>query len=109
MTPKKGLVCRNPVVDFAGRSGSNTTPQDRFERLIELPPSAKLVYRVLTDESPMTQQQVRTDALLPARTTRDALMKLKEENLIEERLYLPDARKRLYAPLEVVRPDDVTE
>ncbi len=109
MTSKRELVCRNPVVVFAGRSGSNTSPQDRFERLVELPPSAKLVYRVLTDDAPMTQQQVRTDALLPARTTRDALQKLKDENLVEERLYLPDARKRLYAPLEVVRPDDMTE
>ncbi|EFW93472.1 hypothetical protein ZOD2009_03637 [Haladaptatus paucihalophilus DX253] len=97
------------MVVFAGHSGSNTTPQERFERLIELPPSAKLVYRVLTEDAPMTQQQVRTDALLPARTTRDALMKLKDENLVEERLYLPDARKRLYAPLEVERPDDETE
>ena len=109
MISKVEPVCRTPVVDFAGPSGSNTTPQDRFERLIELPPSAKLVYRVLTDNAPMTQQQVRTDALLPARTTRDALMKLKQQNLVEERLYLPDARKRLYAPLEVVRPENVTE
>ncbi len=94
------------MVAFAGRSGSNTTPQERFERLLELPPSAKLVYRVLQDDAPQTQRQVRDDALLPARTTRDALTKLKEHELVEERLYAPDARKRLYAPLPVRRPDD---
>jgi hypothetical protein len=97
------------VVVFAGHSGSNSTPYERFERLIELPPSAKLVYRVLEEDAPMTQKQVRNEALLPARTTRDALMKLKDENLIEERLYLPDARKRLYAPLEIERSDDTME
>ncbi|WP_227376873.1 hypothetical protein [Haladaptatus halobius] len=96
------------MVAFAGRSGSETTPQQRFKRLLELPPSAKLVYRVLEDDAPLTQRQVREDALLPARTTRDALTKLKEQDLVEERLYVPDARKRLYAPLPVARPDDAT-
>ncbi|WP_227357040.1 hypothetical protein [Haladaptatus salinisoli] len=96
------------MVAFAGRSGSETTPQQRFERLLELPPSAKLVYRVLEDDAPLTQRQVREDALLPARTTRDALTKLKERDIVEERLYVPDARKRLYAPLPVARPDDAT-
>nr|WP_255666310.1 hypothetical protein [Haladaptatus sp. DYF46] len=74
-----------------------------------MPPSAKLVFRVLEEDAPMTQKGVRNEALLPARTTRDALLKLKDGNLIEERLYLPDARKRLYAPLEVKRPDDAME
>ncbi|MFB9807944.1 hypothetical protein ACFFQF_26350 [Haladaptatus pallidirubidus] len=64
------MECRKPVVAFAGRSGNNTTPQERFERLLELPPSAKLVYRVLQENAPQTQRQVRKEALLPARTTR---------------------------------------
>ncbi|WP_266080118.1 hypothetical protein [Haladaptatus caseinilyticus] len=100
------MECRTPVVVFAGRSGSNTSQEKRFERLLELPPSAKLVYRVLQEDAPKTQRQVRDEALLPARTTRDALTKLKENDLVEERLYVPDARKRLYAPLPITRPDD---
>ncbi|SIR81990.1 hypothetical protein SAMN05421858_3945 [Haladaptatus litoreus] len=97
------------MVVFAGCSGSNTTPEERFERLLELPPSAKLVYRVLQENAPQTQRQVREEALLPARTTRDALTKLKQQELVAERLYVPDARKRLYAPLPTTRPDDATE
>lgn len=96
------------MVAFADDGTSESTPQQRFERLLELPPSAKLVFRVLQDDAPLTQRQVREDALLPARTTRDALTKLKSEGLVEERLYVPDARKRLYAPLPVARPEDGT-
>ena len=95
------------MVVFADRTDGEPTPAERFERLLELPPSAKLVYRVLQDDAPMTQRQLREDALLPARTTRDALAKLKERELVEERLYAPDARKRLYAPLPVDEPEDV--
>jgi hypothetical protein len=92
---------------FTNRTGAETThsPDERFERLLELSPSAKLVFRVLQDDAPLTQRQVREDALLPARTTRDALTKLKDEGLVEERLYVPDARKRLYAPLPVNRTE----
>jgi len=100
-------VCPKPVVAFADRSSSEPTPTERFERLLELPPSAKLVYRVLQEDAPMTQRQLREDALLPARTTRDALAKLKEHGLVEENLYVQDARKRLYAPLPVDEPEDV--
>ncbi|WP_433634510.1 hypothetical protein [Halomicrococcus sp. NG-SE-24] len=95
------------MVVFAGRT-SDETPEERFERLLALPPSAKLVYRVLQEEAPLTQRQVRENALLPARTTRDALTKLKDRGLVEEGLYAPDARKRLYAPLPVDRPEDVS-
>ncbi|WP_435157245.1 hypothetical protein [Haladaptatus sp. DFWS20] len=97
------------MVVFAGRSGSNISPQKRFERLLELPPSAKLVYRVLQEDAPRTQRQLREESLLPARTTRDALTKLKEQELVEERLYVPDARKRQYAPLPIARPEDWSE
>ncbi|RBI62553.1 hypothetical protein DMJ13_11935 [halophilic archaeon] len=94
------------MVVFAGRT-SDETPEERFERLLALPPSAKLVYRVLQEDAPLTQRQVRENALLPARTTRDALTKLKDGGLVEEGLYAPDARKRLYTPLPVDRPEDV--
>jgi len=95
------------VIAFATGSDPDTTPEERFERLVDLPPSSKLVHKVLEEEAPLTQRQIRTRALLPARTTRDALGKLKAEGLVEERMYVPDARKRLYAPLSITVPDDV--
>lgn len=90
---------------FATGDEPNTTPEQRFERLLNLPPSAKLVYKVLDGEESLTQRQIRTQALLPARTTRDALTKLKDAGLVEERLYVPDARKRLYASHSIADPE----
>ncbi|PSQ48819.1 hypothetical protein BRD15_04655 [Halobacteriales archaeon SW_6_65_15] len=82
------------MIVFVTGSESETTPKQRFERLLNLPPSSKLVYKVL-------------EALLPARTTRDALTKLKDADLVEEQLYVPDARKRLYAPRSIADPEEV--
>ena len=95
------------MIAFATSSDPETTPEQRFERLLNLPPSSKLVYKVLEDESPLTQRGIRERALLPARTTRDALTKLKDADIVEEQLYVPDARKRLYAPRSVADPEDV--
>jgi hypothetical protein len=95
------------VIVFATSSEPETTPKQRFERLLNLPPSSKLVYKVLEDESPLTQRGIRERALLPARTTRDALAKLKDADLVEEQLYVPDARKRLYAPRSIADPEEV--
>ncbi|WP_309221834.1 hypothetical protein [Halorussus sp. MSC15.2] len=58
------------------------------------------------EDSPLTQGQIRRQALLPARTTRDALTKLEDDGLIEEQMYVPDARKRLYLPRPVSVPED---
>nr|WP_210424128.1 hypothetical protein [Halorussus ruber] len=92
---------------FATGSEPETTPEQRFERLVDLPPSAKLVYKVLeSEDAPLTQGQIREQALLPARTTRDALTKLEDEDLVEEQMYVPDARKRLYVPRSVADPEE---
>ena len=95
------------MIVFATGSDPETTPEQRFERLVDLPPSSKLVYKVLEEDAPLTQRQIRRQALLPARTTRDALAKLKEEGIVEERMYVPDARKRLYAPLSIAVPEEM--
>ena len=95
------------MIVFATGSDPETTPEQRFQRLVDLPPSSKLVYKVLEEDAPLTQRQIRRQALLPARTTRDALAKLKEEGIVEERMYVPDARKRLYAPLSIAVPEEM--
>lgn len=63
----------------------------------ELPPSAKLVYKALEYEGAMTQGQLAAETLLPARTVRDALSRLEAVEAVEERIFLPDARKSTYA------------
>ena len=94
------------MIVFVTGEQPDSTPERRLERLRELPLSSKLVYKVLEADPPLTQGQIRERALLPARTTRDALAKLDEANLIDERTYIPDARKRLYAPLSVSEPSE---
>ena len=61
-----------------------------------LPPSAKLVYKTLQYEGAMTQTQLADASLLPQRTVRHALKKLEEADVVEESVYLMDARKSNY-------------
>lgn len=64
--------------------------------LKELPPSAKLVLKVLEYNEGLTQKELVEASRLSQRTVRDALTRLREQDLVEENLYLPDARQNLY-------------
>lgn len=65
-----------------------------------LPPSAKLVFKTLQYEGPMTQSQLADASLLPQRTVRHAVKKLLAVDVIEESVYLMDARKSSYRLVE---------
>ena len=67
------------------------------ERLRELPPSAKLVAKVLELESPLSQSELAEESLLPDRTVRYALNRLDDAGLVHSRYSFADARKRVYA------------
>lgn len=69
---------------------------DFRERLRELPPSAKLVAKVLETESPLSQGRLAEESLLPDRTVRYALNRLEESDLVESRYSFKDARKQVY-------------
>ncbi|WP_435335499.1 MarR family transcriptional regulator [Haloarchaeobius sp. TZWWS8] len=62
----------------------------------ELPPSAKLVAKVLEYNDTLTQSQLAEETLLPARTVRYALTRLEEADAVDSRFSFSDARKRLY-------------
>ena len=66
------------------------------ERLIELPPSAKLVAKVLEGDAPLSQGQLAEESLLPDRTVRYALNRLEEAGLVSSRYSFRDARKQVY-------------
>jgi DNA-binding MarR family transcriptional regulator len=66
-------------------------------RLRELPPSAKLVAKVLEIEAPLSQGQLAEESLLPDRTVRYALNRLQEEDLVRSRYSFRDARKQVYS------------
>ncbi|MFC7216163.1 winged helix-turn-helix transcriptional regulator [Saliphagus sp. GCM10025334] len=64
--------------------------------LSDLPPSAKLVYKVLELEGELTQKQLIDETLLSPRTVRFALERLESVGAIEEETYFRDARQSLY-------------
>ncbi len=70
-----------------------TVPDDAIE---DLPPSAKLVFKVLEYDGPLTQKQIVEESMLSARTVRYALERLDEVDAIEEDVYFADARQSLY-------------
>ncbi|PSQ37002.1 ArsR family transcriptional regulator [Halobacteriales archaeon SW_10_66_29] len=70
-------------------------PED-LETLRELPPSAKLVAKVLEYNNSLTQSQLAEETLLPPRTVRYALTRLEDAGIVESRFSFSDARKRIY-------------
>ena len=70
--------------------------QEFRETLRDLPPSAKLVAKVLQTTEPMSQGQLVDESLLPDRTVRYALNRLQECDLVESRYSFSDARKQVY-------------
>ena len=81
---------RSPQAD------SPLTDPDYRDRLRELPPSAKLVAKVLEGASPLSQGQLAEESLLPDRTVRYALNRLEDEELVGSRYSFDDARKQVY-------------
>jgi DNA-binding MarR family transcriptional regulator len=71
-------------------------PADRWNDVRDLPPSAKLVAKVLDYNDTLTQSELAEETLLPPRTVRYALSRLEEENAVDARFSFADARKRLY-------------
>lgn len=75
----------------------NLEDRQAIEELCELPPSAKLVAKVLEYNDTLTQSQLEEQTLLPPRTVRYALNRLEDHDLIDSRCSLVDARKRCYS------------
>ena len=83
------------MIVFVTGTDAEHSPDER-ERLLDLPPSAKLVYRVLEYEGPLTQQQLCEQTRLPSRTVRYAISELDGLKIVTEEIYIPDARQKLY-------------
>ncbi|MFW5950128.1 MAG: ArsR family transcriptional regulator [archaeon] len=66
------------------------------EGIEDLPPSAKLVYKVLEYKGPLTQKGIVEESMLSARTVRYALERLEEVDVVSEDVYFADARQNLY-------------
>ncbi|KAB1192102.1 winged helix-turn-helix transcriptional regulator [Haloferax sp. MBLA0076] len=75
---------------------SDPQTEDRWAAVRDMPPSAKLVAKILDYEDTLTQSEIAEESLLPPRTVRYALSRLEDEGAVDSRFSFSDARKRLY-------------
>jgi DNA-binding MarR family transcriptional regulator len=73
-----------------------TSTDGDWDDVRDLPPSAKLVAKVLEYQGTLTQSQLADETLLPPRTVRYALKRLEETGAVDSRFSFADARKRIY-------------
>ena len=82
-------------------TSETATPEDGradgWDAVADLPPSAKLVAKVLEYNDRLTQSQLAEETMLPPRTVRYALSRLEEVGAVTSRFSFADARKRVYA------------
>lgn len=80
------------------------------ETVKSLPPSAKLVFKVLEYNGGLTQKGIVEKSRLSQRTVRDALDRLQAVDAVEKTIYVPDARQNLYRLAVDLEPtEDVPE
>jgi len=68
-----------------------------WDAVAELPPSAKLVAKVLEYNDRLTQSQLAEETMLPPRTVRYAISRLEDVDAVDARFSFTDARKRVYS------------
>lgn len=77
--------------------GNQSSRRDVAETdVYDLPPSAKLVFKLLEYDGEMTQKELVDETMLSARTVRFALEKLTEAEIVTSRINVSDARQRIY-------------
>ena len=77
-------------------AGEDDAERGSWDDIADLPPSAKLVAKVLEYNGTQTQSQLAEESLLPARTVRYALTRLDDVGVVNSRFSFADARKRIY-------------
>lgn len=65
-------------------------------QVTDVPPSAKLVLKVLEYNDGLTQKEIVDRTRLSQRTVRDAVKRLQDRGIVEKGIYVPDARQNLY-------------
>ncbi len=68
----------------------------QVEENLTIPPSARLVLRVLRDLKILDMKRLSEETGLPKRTLMYAIRRLKENHLVDIQVCLNDSRKRYY-------------
>lgn len=88
---------KNATDQSAQTSSFQSKTEDVLIKKMEnLSPSVKFVFKLLDLKGMLTQKEIIRETYLPPRTVRYALKRLRKEGLIEEKLYIKDARQCLY-------------
>ena len=66
------------------------------EELLAMPPSSKLLLKILEYEGSMTQKELVSKTMLPGRTVRLALKHLMDNGHIRRKISMRDARQKIY-------------
>lgn len=66
------------------------------EELLNMPPSSKLLLKILEYEGAMTQKELLTKTMLPDRTVRLALSHLLDKGYVKKKVSIRDARQKIY-------------
>ena len=66
------------------------------EDLLHMPPSSKLLLKILEYEGAMTQKELSTKTMLPDRTVRLALSHLLSKGYVKKKVSIRDARQKIY-------------
>jgi len=66
------------------------------EELLSMPPSSKLLLKILEYEGSMTQKELASKTLLPDRTVRLAMKHLMEKGYVKRKVSMQDARQKIY-------------
>ncbi len=85
------------LVKFSNQTTSIIAKKVKLaEEMLRMPPSAKLVLKILEYEGAMSQRDLVDRTLLPARTVRLALSHLLSKGYVRKKVSLRDARQRIY-------------
>ena len=90
------MCCGEMMSTSESVQSGETNESGGWAAIEELPPSAKLVAKVLEYNDTLTQSQLAEETLLPPRTVRYALTRLEDVGVVDSRFSFADARKRLY-------------
>jgi NAD+ kinase len=75
------------------------------EELFSMPPSSKLLLKILEYEGSMSQKELVKKTMLPDRTVRLAMSHLLEKELVKKKVSIRDSRQKIYEISKLINSD----
>ena len=75
------------------------------EELFNMPPSSKLLLKILEYEGSMSQKELVKKTLLPDRTVRLAMSHLLEKGYVKKKVSIRDSRQKIYEISKLINSD----